>query len=72
MRCASKTLKSTLYSFVKMSTQLAVNLLAQGNNGNEILNILNALVSDIEQENINDVAAHFASLQGADLTALDF
>ena len=67
-----KDTQSTLYFFHKMSTQLAVNLLRQGGNGNEILNILDTLVSDIEQENINDVAAHFASLQGADLTSLEF
>lgn len=53
-----------------MSQQLAVSLLRQGNNGNEILNILDVIVNEITEENINEVAAHFATLQGADTDAL--
>lgn len=42
-----------------MSLSIALSLLAQGNNGTEILNILDALVSDIEQEGINSCAEVF-------------
>ena len=42
-----------------MSLSIALSLLAQGNNGNEILNILDTLVADIEQEGINSCAEVF-------------
>jgi hypothetical protein len=42
-----------------MSLSIALSLLAQGNNGTEILNILDTLVSDIEQEGINSCAEVF-------------
>lgn len=66
MRCAStKTLTihtQTLSFFVIMSKSVMLSLLAQGNTGTEILNILDALVADIEQENIDDVAEYYAAL----------
>ena len=66
MRCASiKTLTirtQTLSFFVIMSKSVILSLLAQGNTGNEILTILDSIVSDIEQENIDDAAAYFAAL----------
>ena len=46
-----------------MSKSVILSLLAQGNTGTEILNILDTLVADIEQENIDDVAEYFAALQ---------
>jgi hypothetical protein len=42
-----------------MSLSIALSLLAQGSNGNEILNILDTLVADIEQEGINSCAEVF-------------
>ena len=45
-----------------MSKSVILSLLAQGNTGTEILSILDTLVADIEQENIDDVAAYFAAL----------
>ena len=42
-----------------MSLSIAVSLLAQGNNGAEILTILDTLVADIEQEGINSCAEVF-------------
>ena len=48
--------------FVIMSKSVVLSLLAQGNTGNEILTILDSIVSDIEQENIDDAAAYFAAL----------
>ena len=52
---------TTLF-FVIMSKSVVLSLLAQGNTGNEILSILDSIVSDIEQENIDDAAAYFAAL----------
>ena len=66
MRCASlKTLTvhtQTLSFFVIMSKSVILSLLAQGNTGTEILDILDTLVADIEQENIDDVAGYYATL----------
>ena len=66
MRCASlKTLTvhtQTLSFFVIMSKSVILSLLAQGNTGTEILDILDTLVADIEQENIDDVAGYYAAL----------
>ena len=45
--------------FLIMSLSVALNLLAQGNNGDEILTILDTLVADIEQEGINSCAEVF-------------
>ena len=45
-----------------MSKSVVLSLLARGNTGNEILTILDNIVADIEQENIDDVAAYFAAL----------
>jgi hypothetical protein len=42
-----------------MSLSIALSLLAQGNNGTEILTILDTLVADIEQEGINSCAEVF-------------
>ena len=42
-----------------MTLSTVLSLLAQGNNGNEILNILDTLVADIEQEGINSCAEVF-------------
>ena len=49
----------TLLFFLIMSLSIALSLLAQGNNGNEILDILDTLVADIEQEGINSCAEVF-------------
>ena len=46
------------FSFI-MSLSVALSLLAQGNNGDQILQILDTLVADIEQENINSCAEVF-------------
>lgn len=44
-----------------MSKNVILSLLAQGNNGTEILEILDVIVADIEQENIDSVAEVFAA-----------
>jgi hypothetical protein len=43
-----------------MSKQVILSMLAQGNTGDEILSILDVIVSDIEQEGINSCAEVFA------------
>jgi len=42
-----------------MSKSVILSLLAQGNTGNEILTILDSIVSDIEQANIDSCAEVF-------------
>ena len=49
----------TTFFFLIMSLSVALSLLAQGNNGDEILTILDTLVADIEQEGINSCAEVF-------------
>ena len=44
-----------------MSKQVILSLLAQGNTGDEILSILDVIVSDIEQEGIDSCAEVFAN-----------
>jgi hypothetical protein len=44
-----------------MSKSVLISLLAQGNTGNEILQILDTLAADIEQENIDSCAEVFAA-----------
>jgi hypothetical protein len=69
---AQKRLRQTLTFFDQMSRELALSLLRQGNNGSDILQILETITSDIEQENINDCAAHYASISAPTLTAIQF
>ena len=49
----------TTFSFFIMSLSIALSLLAQANTGDEILTILDTIVSDVEQENINSCAEVF-------------
>jgi hypothetical protein len=44
-----------------MSKSIALSLLAQGNTGNDILSILDIIVSDIEQAGIDSCAEVFAA-----------
>ena len=44
-----------------MTKQIYTSLLAQGNTGNQILEILDVLVEEITQENINSCAEVFAT-----------
>jgi hypothetical protein len=48
-----------------MTRNLAVSLLRQGANGDQILSILETLTAEVEQENIADFLEHAASLQDA-------
>ena len=53
------SLTVSLLFFLIMTLSTVLSLLAQGNNGNEILAILDVLVDHIEQENINSYAEVF-------------
>ncbi len=56
----SNTQFLTLFFYI-MSKSVLISLLAQGNTGNEILQILDTLAADIEQENIDSCAEVFAA-----------
>ena len=53
----------TLYLSTLMTRDLALSLLRTGNDGNQILQILETLTDDVEQENIADFLEHAATLQ---------
>ena len=44
-----------------MSRELAINLLRQGNNGEQLLQILDTVVDEFTSQNIDDAAQHFAA-----------
>jgi hypothetical protein len=46
-----------------MTRDLALSLLRTGNDGNQILQILDTLTAEVEQENIADFLEHAATLQ---------
>ena len=62
IKYTSPSLTVNYFFFLIMSLSVALSLLAQGNNGDEILTILNTLVADIEQEGINSCAEVFEVL----------
>jgi len=45
-----------------MTRSTALGMLKVGNNGNEILQILDVIVNDIEQANIQDCAEHYTAI----------
>ena len=45
-----------------MSKSVALGMLRQGQTGAQILEILNVLTAEIEQENIQDCADHYAAI----------
>ena len=55
-----------------MTLNLAISLLRQGRNGAQILNILDTLTDDVQQENINDAAAHYAAISAPTLQEVQF
>jgi hypothetical protein len=57
MRCAPvKTLKLSIFvSNYIMTKSVLISMLRQGNNGNEILSILDSIVSDNVTENVSEV-----------------
>ncbi len=55
-----------------MTKNVILSLLAQGSTGDEILNILDTIVSDIEEENINDFVQHAVALNTPTLQEVAF
>ena len=53
----------TLLPEFQMTRDLALSLLRAGNDGSQILQILDTLTADVEQENIADFLEHAATLQ---------
>lgn len=49
-----------------------VSMLRKGQTGDQILQILDALVGNIEQENIQDCAEHFAAISTPTLEEIEF
>ena len=55
-----------------MSKSVALGMLRQGQTGGQILEILNAIVNDIEQANIQDCAEHYAAISTPTLQPIAF
>ena len=55
-----------------MSKSLILSLLDRAGNGNQLMEILDTIVEDITQENINEVAAHYAAISTPTLTEIAF
>jgi hypothetical protein len=55
-----------------MSTSVMISLLSRAANGTQLLEILDTLVEDVTQQNINDAAAHYATISAPTLEAIDF
>lgn len=75
MRCAPKTLnpKPVLSFFLQMfDRSMMLGMLRQGQTGEQILQILDTVVSGIEEENINDCAAYYAAISTPTVEAVIF
>ena len=55
-----------------MSKSVMLSLLNRAADGNQLLSILDTLVADIEQDNINEVAAHYAAISTPTLETIAF
>ena len=55
-----------------MSRELAINLLRQGNNGEQLLQILDTVVDEFTSQNIDDAAQHFAAMSTPTLEYVEF
>lgn len=49
-----------------------ISLLRKGQTGDQILQILDTLVGDVEQENIQDCAEHYAAISMPTLEEIEF
>lgn len=62
----------TLLPEFQMTRDLALSLLRTGNNGDQILQILETLTADVEQAGIDDCAAHYAAISTPTLQEVQF
>jgi len=55
-----------------MTLNLALSLLRQGRNGDQILSILDSIANDEAEANIADCAAHYAAISAPTAEAIQF
>jgi hypothetical protein len=55
-----------------MTREIAINLLRQGNNGEQIMQILDTMVEDFTSQNIDDAAQHFAAMSTPTMEYVEF
>ena len=55
-----------------MTRDLAINLLRQGETGEQILQILDTVVEDFTSQNIDDAAQHYAEISMPTLESVEF
>jgi hypothetical protein len=55
-----------------MSKTLMLSLLNRAADGNQLMSILDTIVADVEQQGINECAAHYAAISTPTLTEIDF
>ena len=74
MRCAPKTLNPKPLNFFPQmfDRSMMLGMLRQGETGEQILQILDTLIAGIEEENINDCAAHYAAISMPTLQEVAF
>ena len=61
------------YIFLSMfSLETAIGMLRQGNTGEQILQILDMITSDVEDANIQDCAEHYAAISTPTLQPIAF
>jgi len=61
------------YFFLQMfNRETAIGMLRQGNTGEQIINILDMIVSDVEQTNIQDFVDHAVALNTPTLQPIAF
>ena len=55
-----------------MTSNLAISLLRQGRNGDQILSILESIAADVEQAGIAECAAHYAAISAPTAEPIQF
>ena len=55
-----------------MTSNLAISLLRRGNNGNQILEILDTLVNDVTNANIEDCASYYNEISAPTADPIQF
>ena len=55
-----------------MTRELAINLLRQGNTGEQIMQILDTVVDQFTEQNVDDAAQHFAAISMPTLEPVAF
>jgi len=61
-----------IFFFQMFNREIALGMLRQGNTGEQILNILDMITSDVEQSNINDFVDYAVALNTPTLQPVEF